>query len=225
MGADVQGGVKVSECSLSGNHSNYQYGLMLKDEEIPVGWVKTWRPCMECASAVTYIDSNKVWHCMKCGWRSDMGKMYSEEEVKVIVDGLRIGRKLTDIARDINRDYASVCQKAQQLRRKGLLDEEPEEKSAEVTVADNKEKSTEEVIEKSYADLLDGPIIIGELHTTKEYPAGFAMPSKDKLRTRDPLCDALLAAKDIGLALKAVSVSGDTASLTFDLYVGEGAKK
>ena len=111
----------MPEVSFEGQKANYLYGYSFKEEPLPADWVKTWRPCMECASAVTYIDSEKVWHCLKCGWRSDEGMRYSEGEIQMIVDGLAEGKMVKAIAKELGRDQASVSQKIHNMRASGLF--------------------------------------------------------------------------------------------------------
>lgn len=126
----------MPEISFEGQKANYLYGYSLKEEPLPADWVKTWRPCMECASAVTYIDSEKVWHCMKCGWRSDMGKKFSEEEIALIAKGLEMGKTIKRIAEELDRDYGSVNQKIVQMRKCGLLTSNGAKVEAKAAVAD-----------------------------------------------------------------------------------------
>lgn len=72
------------EGSIEGQRANYLFGYFPKEEPVPVGWVKTLRPCMECNSKYTFIDSEKVWHCMRCGWRSDeVKKRWRAEDVAI----------------------------------------------------------------------------------------------------------------------------------------------
>lgn len=109
------------EFFLEGQKANYLYGYLPKETPIPSGWVKTMRPCMECNSGFTFIDENKVWHCMRCEWRSDMGKKFSEEEIALIAKGLEMGKTIKRIAEELDRAYGSVNQKIAQMRKRGLL--------------------------------------------------------------------------------------------------------
>lgn len=83
----------MQEISFEGQKANYIYGYFPREEPIPEGWVKTLRPCMECHSEYTYIDTEKVWHCMRCGWRSDeMNKKWRAEDVAIdLIEAYRKG--------------------------------------------------------------------------------------------------------------------------------------
>lgn len=126
----------MQEISFEGQKSNYIYGYFPREEPIPEGWVKTLRPCMECHSEYTYIDTGKVWHCMRCGWRSDMGKKFSEEEIALIAKGLEMGKTIKRIAEELDRDYGSVNQKIMQMRKCGLLTPNGAKVEAKAAVAD-----------------------------------------------------------------------------------------
>jgi len=126
----------MPDISLEGQKANYIYGYFPREEPIPDGWVRTWRPCMECASAVTYIDSEKVWHCMRCGWRSDMGKKFTDEEIALIAKGLEMGKTIRRIADELDRDYGTVNQKIMQMRKCGLLTPNGAKAEAKAAVAD-----------------------------------------------------------------------------------------
>ena len=124
------------EFFLEGQKANYLYGYLPKETPIPSGWVKTMRPCMECNSGLTFIDENKVWHCMRCEWRSDMGKKFSEEEIALIAKGLEMGKTIKRIAEELDRAYGSVNQKIAQMRKRGLLTPNEAKAEAKAVVAD-----------------------------------------------------------------------------------------
>lgn len=69
-----------------GKYRNYDYGYIPKDEKIPEGWVRTLRPCMGCSSSVTYIDNDKVWHCMKCGWSCSVNDTHVSASIENTAD-------------------------------------------------------------------------------------------------------------------------------------------
>lgn len=191
----------MQEISFEGQKANYLYGYFPREEPIPEGWVKTLRPCMECHSEYTYIDTEKVWHCMRCGWRSDMGKKFSEEEIALIAKGLEMGKTIKRIAEELDRDYGSVNQKIFKLRKKGIL-------GGPVDKVDKHDAD-----EKKPADMVFSEI--------KQVFKGHAT-GKTTRNDDDPLCNALLAAKSIGLSLLSVCVDSNTATLVFTLDLAKG---
>ena len=68
------------------------YGLKKKSGRwkdawmIPEGWVRTLRPCMGCSSSVTYIDKDKTWHCLKCGWSCSVNDTHVSASIENTAD-------------------------------------------------------------------------------------------------------------------------------------------
>lgn len=188
------------EFSLSGQRANYIYGYSPREDPIPEGWVKTLRPCTECHSEFTYIDSEKVWHCMRCGWRSDTDMKYSDEEVALIVEKKSEGCSNREIASMLHRDVDTVNQKIFQLRKKGMLGG-PVDKAKQKDVAEQKAVSK----------------VFTEIKNTFKAPA----VEKTVKQDNDPLCEALLGAKRIGLTLLSACVNESTATLVFTLDISK----
>jgi transposase len=140
------------------------------DENIPEHWTRTLRPCgnhTECGAQTTYIDENKVWHCLKCGWRSDdmkKHKTYTEAEIKEIKKLYADGLPAKDIALKLNRSASAISVKLCELRKKGEIDKkqapqpavEPEKPEVEEvaqepdtqeeqTITENDEKAPQDV--------------------------------------------------------------------------------
>lgn len=190
----------MPDISLEGQKSNYIYGYLPKEEPLPEGWVRTLRPCTECNSEFTYIDENKVWHCMRCGWRSDGEMKYSDEEVALIVEKKSEGCSNREIASMLHRDVDTVNQKIFQLRKKGILGG-PVDKAKQKDVVEQKAVSK----------------VFTEIKNTFKATA----VEKTVRQDNDPLCNALLAAKSIGLSLISACVSESTATLVFTLDLEE----
>lgn len=190
----------MPEVSFEGQKSNYIFGYSPREEPIPEGWVKTLRPCAECRSEYTYIDTKKVWHCMRCGWRSDTDMKYSDEEVALIVEKKSEGCSNREIASMLHRDVDTVNQKIFQLRKKGMLGG-PVDKAKQKDVAEQKAVSK----------------VFTEIKNTFKAPA----VEKTVKQDNDPLCEALLGAKRIGLTLLSACVNESTATLVFTLDISK----
>jgi len=112
------------EGSIEGQKANYLFGYFPKEEPVPVGWVKTLRPCMECNSEYTFIDSKKVWHCIRCGWRSDeVNKRWRAEDVAFVKEKYGSGMKIREIADQLNMGYQTVYMKIYQMKKAGEIEE------------------------------------------------------------------------------------------------------
>lgn len=110
-----------------GKYRNYDYGYIPRDEKIPEGYTRTWRPCMECNSSVTYIDKDKVWHCLKCGWSCSVDV--------VVVSG---SAKTSDaVSADVDNAVSEI--ESTNVREKAVLDGKNTADSGNTAVAENKE--------------------------------------------------------------------------------------
>ena len=69
-----------------GKYRTYDYGYIPKYEKIPEGYTRTLRPCMACASSVTYIDKDKTWHCLKCGWSCGVNDTHVSASIENTAD-------------------------------------------------------------------------------------------------------------------------------------------
>ena len=201
MGGDIRGCEMMPDISLEGQKSNYIYGYLPKEEPLPEGWVRTMRPCPECNSEYTHIDADKVWHCIRCGWRSDTEMRYSDEEVALIVEKKSEGCSNKEIASMLHRDVDTLNQKIFQLRKKGIL-------GRPVDKVDKHDTD-----EKKPADMVFSEI----KQVFKAHAVGKTTRNDD-----DPLCNALLAAKGIGLSLLSACVDSNTATLVFTLDLAKG---
>ncbi len=181
------------EGSVEGQRANYLFGYILKEEPVPVGWVKTLRPCMECGSPTTFIDSEKVWHCMRCGWRSDeVNKKWRAGDVASVKAKYEAGIKIRQIADDLGMGYQTVYMKVYQMKKAGDIVE---------PVGDACSKHT-----------------IQETQEPVEIPSEAVPPVQPTPVERLSL--ALVGADKLGMSVMSVCVNESSATLVFTLNLG-----
>lgn len=125
---------------------------------------------------------------------------YSDEEVALIVEKKSEGCSNREIASMLHRDVDTVNQKIFQLRKKGMLGG-PVDKAKQKDVAEQKAVSK----------------VFTEIKNTFKAPA----VEKTVKQDNDPLCEALLGAKRIGLTLLSACVNESTATLVFTLDISK----
>ena len=189
------------EGSVEGQKANYLFGYIPKEEPVPVGWVKTLRPCMECNSEYTFIDSEKVWHCMRCGWRSDeMNKKWRAEDVAFAKEKYESGMKIRDIADQLKMGYQTVYMKVYQMKKAGEI-EEP-------VAVDSQDSANIGIGNPPIPEICDSWDVIPE-HVPSAPPTSAERLSK-----------ALVDAGRIGLSIMSVCVNESSATLVFTLNLG-----
>jgi len=196
------------EGSVEGQRANYLFGYVPKKEPVPVGWVRTLRPCMECGSSTTFIDSEKVWHCMRCGWRSDeVNKKWRAGDVASVKEKYEAGVKIRQIADDLGMGYQTVYMKVYQMKKAGDI-VEPVGGACSAHII----QETPEPIETGNAPTLD-------LGFKDSWTAGASVPPV-QLTPVERLSMALVDADRIGLSIMSVCVNESSATLVFTLNLG-----
>jgi len=181
------------EGSVEGQRANYLFGYIFKEEPVPVGWVKTLRPCMECNSEYTFIDSEKVWHCMRCGWRSDeMNKKWRAEDVTFAKEKYESGMKIRDIADQLKMGYQTVYMKVYQMKKAGEIVKPVGDASSMHTIQETQEPA--------------------------EIPSEAVSPVQ--LTPVERLSMALVGADKLGMSVMSVCVNESSATLVFTLNLG-----
>lgn len=197
------------EGSVEGQKANYLFGYTLKEEPVPVGWVKTLRPCMECRSEYTFIDSEKVWHCMRCGWRSDeVNKKWKAGDVASVKEKYESGIKIRQIADDLGMGYQTVYMKVYQMKKAGEIVEPAPAMAVEDVVKKQDVHNSENMrIDDPHEDIEPEPVASEAVPPVQPTPV-------------ERLSMALVGADKLGMSVMSVCVNESSATLVFTLNLG-----